>query len=197
MIAVKDSAIASVIAVPELMHQSQILAGITYRALRDLHRRDGPLFRLSSTRSRGGSTGSIASWRIWGRRDLRLVGRSGTNYRTASCEGAGLTIMLAVADHGARHSGRAAAGGPAAEPLRRLVRVFATAFVEFFRATPLILQIYWAFYVLPATFGIGFQISRPALRPSVCNVSSFNSETFRAGILSIRQGRSMPGSPWA
>jgi His/Glu/Gln/Arg/opine family amino acid ABC transporter permease subunit len=31
VIAVKDSAIASVIAVPELMHQSQLLAGITYR----------------------------------------------------------------------------------------------------------------------------------------------------------------------
>jgi polar amino acid transport system permease protein len=31
VIAVKDSAIASVIAVPELMHQSQLLAGVTYR----------------------------------------------------------------------------------------------------------------------------------------------------------------------
>ena len=34
------------------------------------------------------------------------------------------------------------------------IRTLATWFVEFFRATPLILQIYWAFYVLPATFDI-------------------------------------------
>ena len=34
------------------------------------------------------------------------------------------------------------------------MRALATAFVEFFRATPLILQIYWVFYVLPATFDI-------------------------------------------
>ena len=35
-----------------------------------------------------------------------------------------------------------------------LVSAPATAFVEFFRATPLILQIYWAYYVLPAYFDI-------------------------------------------
>jgi polar amino acid transport system permease protein len=33
VIAIKDSAIASVVAVPELMRQSQILAGKTYRPL--------------------------------------------------------------------------------------------------------------------------------------------------------------------
>ena len=33
-------------------------------------------------------------------------------------------------------------------------RCAATAFVEFFRATPLILQIYWVYYVLPAYFDV-------------------------------------------
>ena len=32
----------------------------------------------------------------------------------------------------------------------RLVRGIATAFVELFRSTPLILQIYWVYYVLPS-----------------------------------------------
>lgn len=40
------------------------------------------------------------------------------------------------------------------------VRNAATGFVEFFRATPLILQIYWVFYVLPAVFDIKLSDSR-------------------------------------
>src|SRR6185436_9259285 len=71
----------------------------------------------------------------------------------------------------------------------RLVRGFATGFVEFFRATPLILQVYWVFYVLPATFGILLPDVATGLVALSLNVSSFNSETFRAGIVSIRQGQ--------
>lgn len=58
-----------------------------------------------------------------------------------------------------------------------------------FRCTPLLLQIYWAFYVLPALLGITPGALTTALIGLVCNVASFNSETFRAGILSIRQGQ--------
>jgi len=71
----------------------------------------------------------------------------------------------------------------------RLVRGASTAFVEFFRATPLILQIYWVYYVLPVFSDILFPPIATALIGLVCNISSFNSETFRAGILSIRQGQ--------
>ena len=65
----------------------------------------------------------------------------------------------------------------------------ATAFVEFFRATPLILQIYWAFYVLPVTFNLRLSEFVTGLLGLSLNVSAFNSETFRAGILSIRTGQ--------
>ena len=65
----------------------------------------------------------------------------------------------------------------------------ATAFVEFFRATPLILQIYWVYYVLPAYFDIQLSEMATAVTGLVCNISSFNSETFRAGIVSIRLGQ--------
>ncbi len=70
-----------------------------------------------------------------------------------------------------------------------LVAKFATAFVEFFRATPLILQIYWAYYVLPAYFDVQLSQMATAIAGLVCNISSFNSETFRAGIVSIRLGQ--------
>jgi polar amino acid transport system permease protein len=71
----------------------------------------------------------------------------------------------------------------------RLVATSATAFVEFFRATPLILQIYWVYYVLPAYFDVQLSELATAILGLVCNISSFNSETFRAGIVSIRLGQ--------
>jgi len=68
----------------------------------------------------------------------------------------------------------------------RPVSKAATAFVEFFRATPLILQIYWVFYVMPAALDVRLSEFATALLGLTLNVSAFNSETFRAGILSIR-----------
>jgi His/Glu/Gln/Arg/opine family amino acid ABC transporter permease subunit len=70
-----------------------------------------------------------------------------------------------------------------------LVARSATAFVEFFRATPLILQIYWAYYVLPAYFDVQLSQMATAIAGLACNISAFNSETFRAGIVSIRLGQ--------
>jgi len=69
------------------------------------------------------------------------------------------------------------------------VRAAATAFVELFRSTPLILQIYWVYYVLPTFSEIQFPAFETAIIGLVCNVSSYNSETFRAGIVSIRTGQ--------
>jgi polar amino acid transport system permease protein len=71
----------------------------------------------------------------------------------------------------------------------RLVSASATAFVEFFRATPLILQIYWIYYVLPAYFDVQLSQIGTALTGLACNISAFNSETFRSGIVSIRPGQ--------
>ncbi|HTO85564.1 MAG TPA: ABC transporter permease subunit, partial [Methylomirabilota bacterium] len=69
------------------------------------------------------------------------------------------------------------------------VRAAATAFVELFRSTPLILQIYWVYYVLPVFTEIRLPGLAVALTGLVCNISSYNSETFRAGIVSIRRGQ--------
>ena len=76
-------------------------------------------------------------------------------YRALLLEGAWTTLVLTVLTMIV-----AIAGGLVLAFLRisriRPVRVAATAFVEFFRATPLILQIYWVFYILPATFDVQF-----------------------------------------
>ena len=71
----------------------------------------------------------------------------------------------------------------------KAISLLSACFVEFFRATPLILQIYWAYYVLPAYFDIQLSQLSTAIVGLTCNVSSFNSETFRAGIVSIREGQ--------
>jgi len=71
----------------------------------------------------------------------------------------------------------------------RPVRFLATAFVELFRSTPLILQIYWVYYVLPVFTEIRLPGLAVALTGLACNISSYNSETFRAGIVSIRRGQ--------
>ena len=77
----------------------------------------------------------------------------------------------------------------AARPLARI----ATGWVEFWRATPLLLQLYWLYYVMPSETGIllpGFATVAFGL---ICNVSAFLSEKIRAGIASIRLGQRHAG----
>lgn len=62
-------------------------------------------------------------------------------------------------------------------------------FVEFFRNLPLILVIYWVFYVMPMVFDLQFSPLATALVALSLNVSAYNAETFRAGINSIRKGQ--------
>jgi His/Glu/Gln/Arg/opine family amino acid ABC transporter permease subunit len=116
---------------------------------------------------------------VWEHRDRFLDGAIMTMLLTV------LTMALAIP------------GGLVLAALRlssvKFVERTATAFVEFFRATPLILQIYWAFYVLPVTFNLRLSEFATGLVGLSLNVSAFNSEIFRAGILSIRKGQSSAG----
>jgi polar amino acid transport system permease protein len=63
-------------------------------------------------------------------------------------------------------------------PLRP-VSGLATAFVEFFRATPLILQIYWVYYVLPAYFDVQLSQLATAILGLTCNISALPSLSLR------------------
>ena len=102
--------------------------------------------------------------------------------------GAGVTIMLAFAT-----MALALPGGMLLALMRmsRLapVRAFATGFVEFFRTTPIILQVYWVFYILPVMIDFRASAFATGLIALTLNVSAFNSETFRSGINSIRAGQ--------
>lgn len=103
-------------------------------------------------------------------------------------QGAGITIALAVAT-----MALALPGGMLLTLLRMSpfapVRVLATAFVEFFRTTPVMLQVYWVFYILPVLIDFRASAFATGLIALTLNVSAFNSETFRSGINSIRAGQ--------
>ncbi len=71
----------------------------------------------------------------------------------------------------------------------RAAAAASAAFVEFFRNLPLILLVYWAFYVMPLLVGIEFSPFTTGLIALSLNVSAYNAETFRAGIASIRKGQ--------
>jgi polar amino acid transport system permease protein len=69
------------------------------------------------------------------------------------------------------------------------VRGPATAFVEFFRNTPVLVQILWFYYALPIVlpFPIG-PLTAAALGISL-NSAAFSAEIFRGGIESIDRGQ--------
>jgi polar amino acid transport system permease protein len=69
------------------------------------------------------------------------------------------------------------------------VRAIATVYVELFRNLPLILVVYWAFYVLPISTGVGLSPFATGLTALALNVTAYNAETFRAGLGSIRRGQ--------
>jgi polar amino acid transport system permease protein len=71
----------------------------------------------------------------------------------------------------------------------RPVAFLATCFVELFRNLPIILVVYWAFYVMPVVFGIAFSPFITGLVALSLNNTAYNSETFRSGIKSIRKGQ--------
>ncbi|WP_312524678.1 amino acid ABC transporter permease [Paracoccus sp. (in: a-proteobacteria)] len=75
----------------------------------------------------------------------------------------------------------------------RLVSGAATVYVELMRNLPIILVVYWAFYVLPIMSGIAFSPFATGLVALVANNAAYNSETFRAGIKSIRKGQMEAG----
>ncbi len=109
-------------------------------------------------------------------------------YRQALLDGVIQTVILTVLT-----MALAVPGGILLALMRlssnRVMQTASLSFVEFFRNLPLILVIYWAFYVMPILFGIQFSAWTTGLIALTLNVSAYNAETFRAGINSIRKGQ--------
>src|SRR5258706_10079722 len=109
-------------------------------------------------------------------------------HRDALVDATGTTILLAAATMAI-----ALPCGACIAALRLYawspIRTIAACYVEFFRNLPLILVVYWAFYVLPILTGLGLSAFLTGLAALALNVTAYNAETFRAGINSIRRGQ--------
>lgn len=75
----------------------------------------------------------------------------------------------------------------------KVIALIATCYVELLRNLPIILVVYWAFYVLPMMSGLAFSPFLTGLVALVANNAAYNSETFRSGIRSIRKGQTEAG----
>jgi polar amino acid transport system permease protein len=62
-------------------------------------------------------------------------------------------------------------------------------YVEFFRTTPLLVQIIWVYYCMPILLGISFPDIISASIALSLNVGAYLSEIYRAGITSIARGQ--------
>lgn len=70
----------------------------------------------------------------------------------------------------------------------RILKVFSTAYVEVVRGTPLLMQIYVIYFVLPA-IGIDMSSMQAGVLALSLNAAAYISEIFRAGIESIDHGQ--------
>jgi len=70
----------------------------------------------------------------------------------------------------------------------RLLRGLATLYVQFIRGTPLLLQLFYIFYVLPF---VGIELSPyvAGIAGLALNYGAYMSEVYRAGILSVDKGQ--------
>jgi His/Glu/Gln/Arg/opine family amino acid ABC transporter permease subunit len=109
-------------------------------------------------------------------------------YRDALAQGVAVTVLLTVVTMAV-----AVPGGIAIMLVRqsriRAISMLGTGFVEFFRNLPLILVIYWTFYVLPILVEIELSPFVTAVVALSLAISAYNAETFRAGVNSIRKGQ--------
>jgi len=67
----------------------------------------------------------------------------------------------------------------------RIVRWPATAFVEFFRCTPALIQIVWFFYCVPMLLNVFLDAVTMGVLALGLNLTAFNAEAYRAAIQAI------------
>jgi polar amino acid transport system permease protein len=107
----------------------------------------------------------------------------------ALIEGTELTVVLAVVTMAVSIPGGMLLALMRLSGIRPLALASA-GFTELFRNLPLILVVYTAYYILPVATGLSFPPVVTGIVALSLNVSAYNSETFRAGIASIRKGQS-------
>lgn len=66
-----------------------------------------------------------------------------------------------------------------------VVRWAAQGYIEIFRCTPLLVQLFWIFYALPALTGVTLPGYTSAVIALTANLTAFMAETYRSGFQSV------------
>jgi len=82
-----------------------------------------------------------------------------------------------------------------------LLRLPATIFVEFFRCTPFLVQIFWFFYCVPLLFNVFLSSRALGILALGLILSSFNAEAFRGAVQAVPReqidaGVALGLAPW-
>lgn len=117
-------------------------------------------------------------------RVLRLL----WEYRDALLAGLGVTVLLSVlAMLAALVVGMVLCLGGMAR--LRPLRWVSTILIEFFRNTPILVQLIWVHYALPDIIGLKFNAFTSSLVALTMQSSGYLAEEYRAGIESIDRGQ--------
>src|SRR3990170_4091562 len=66
-----------------------------------------------------------------------------------------------------------------------VIRWTAQGYIEIFRCTPLLVQLFWIFYALPALTGVTLPGYASAVIALTANLTAFMAETYRSGFQSV------------
>lgn len=75
----------------------------------------------------------------------------------------------------------------------KFVRVGTLIYVEFFRGTSLLIQLFWLYYVLPEAFGVRLDPFLAGVVTLGLNYGAYGSEIVRSAILSVPKGQTEAG----
>lgn len=112
---------------------------------------------------------------VWSYRDAFLHGALVTLEASLLAFGLGMALGLLI--------------GVGKLSKRALVRMPAVCYVEVFRATPVLVQLIWLYYVLPIMLGISLTSFAAGVLALSLTASAFLAEVLRAGIESIDRGQ--------
>jgi polar amino acid transport system permease protein len=75
-----------------------------------------------------------------------------------------------------------------------LIAPVVVVWIEFFRTTPPLIHIFWAYYVLPVMFGLRLSALTVVILALAANTSAQMAEIFRAGIQAVPKGQREAGT---
>ena len=107
--------------------------------------------------------------------DLLLLGLSNSIYLTGASFVLGLPLGLALALARLSH--------------RKMLAGIASGYVDFFRATPSLVLLYWFYFSFPQILSVQIEPFTAALVTLTLLSAAFVAEVFRAGIASLDQGQ--------